>query len=234
MIHIPSEAPVRVGLVEDHHLVRDGLRLVLGMRDDIEVVAEASDGPGAFEIVDRDRPDVLVLDISLGDTDAIPLIPSLLARSPRLKVVVLTMHRDGETVRQALLAGAAGYVVKGAHSSELTDAILAVARGQRYLHSSVTATVIDDSMRWLQRGDPLSAREREVLSLLASGQSAVEISGALGISAHTVRRHVANLALKLGLHGRAALVRYALEHGIVRGSGRREHNTPGAAGERRP
>ena len=126
------------------------------------------------------------------------------------------MDRGSETVRQALVAGASGYLVKGATSSELVEAIRAVGRGDRYLHSSVTAVVIDDSVRWTQTGSDLSLREREILSLLAGGRSPAEIGRTLGISVHTVRRHIANLSAKLDLHGRAALMRYAIRHGLVR------------------
>jgi DNA-binding NarL/FixJ family response regulator len=126
------------------------------------------------------------------------------------------MHRDPETVRQALLAGAAGYVVKGAHSDELVDAIEAVMRGERYLHSSITAAVVDDSLRWLQSGSMVTAREREILGLLASEMGPAEIGHLLGISPFTVRRHIANLSDKLGTHGTPALVRYAVREGLVR------------------
>ena len=132
-----------------------------------------------------------------------------------LRIVVLTMHSDPETVRQALAAGATGYLVKGAQSSELLEAIRAVTRGERYLHSSVTGAIVDDSMRWLQSG-PMSVREREVLTLLASGHAPAEIARRLNISVHTVRRHVANLSEKLGLRGTNALTRYAIRHGLIR------------------
>jgi DNA-binding NarL/FixJ family response regulator len=140
----------------------------------------------------------------------------LSARRPEVRVIVLTMHRDAETVRQALHAGAAGYVVKGAHTSELIDAIRAVARGERYLHSSVAGSIIDDSLRWMEVSSPLSAREREILGHIAAGASAGDVGRALGISPHTVRRHVANASAKLGVHGPKALTRYAVEHGLVR------------------
>jgi two-component system nitrate/nitrite response regulator NarL len=129
---------------------------------------------------------------------------------------VLTVLRGPETVRQAMLAGAAGYVIKGAYSRDLVDAIHAVARGERYLHSSVTAAIVDDSIRWQREGEPVSVREREVLSLLAEGKSTQAVSETLGISAHTVRRHVANLSAKLGVRGGAALTLYAIQHGFVR------------------
>jgi two-component system nitrate/nitrite response regulator NarL len=126
------------------------------------------------------------------------------------------MHRDAETVRQALRGGAAGYVVKGAHTAELVEAITAVARGERYLHSSVAGAIIDDSLRWMEAGSPLSAREREILGRIAAGSSAADVGRTLGISPHTVRRHVANLSAKLGLRGPKALTRYAIENGLVR------------------
>jgi two-component system response regulator NreC len=133
-------------------------------------------------------------------------------------MVIVSMHRDPVTVRQALRAGAAGYLVKGAHSNDLYDAIDAVVRGERYLHSSVTGAVVDDSLRWLDSGTVLTAREREILSLLATRSSAAEVSRRLGISPHTVRRHMANLSSKLGTRGTAALVNYAIREGLVRES----------------
>ncbi len=125
------------------------------------------------------------------------------------------MHSDPETVRQALAAGAAGYLVKGAQSRELIEAIRAVARGERYLHSSVTGTVVDDSIRWFEAGT-ISTREREVLSMLASGQSPAQIARSLDISVHTVRRHLANVSAKLGIRGMNALTRYAIRNGLAR------------------
>jgi two-component system NarL family response regulator len=126
------------------------------------------------------------------------------------------MDRGSETVRQAMVAGAQGYVVKGARSNDLLEAIQAVWRGERYLHSSVTGAIVDDSIRFNRAGSQLSVREREILSLLASGHPPSEVSRMLGISVHTVRRHVANLSDKLGLHGMTALTRYAVEHGLIR------------------
>ncbi len=209
---------IRVGLIDDHHVVREGLRMLLSDQGDVEVVGEASTRDDALTMVRDARPDVVILDITLGDTDGIPLIAAVRAAQPRASVLVLSMHRDPETVRQALLGGAVGYLVKGAYASELLASIRAVARGERYLHSSVTDTVIDDSIRWIRAGSELTAREREVLSLFASGMSATAIGRSLGISANTVRRHLANLAAKLNLKGRPALTRYANQHGVVRSS----------------
>jgi two-component system response regulator NreC len=211
--------PIKVALVEDHHLVREGLRLVL-TTNGFEIVGESPTVKGAYDLIERCRPDVVLLDLSLVDGDGISLLRELHARWPETRVVVVTMHRDAETVRQALLAGADGYVVKGAHTNELVEAIRAVMRGERYLHSSVTSVIVDDSIRWLQSGGVLTAREREILGLLASDLGLAEIGSRLGISPYTVRRHVANLSEKLGTRGTAALVKYAVREGLVRESGR--------------
>jgi DNA-binding NarL/FixJ family response regulator len=210
------QGPIRIALVDDHHLVREGLRLVLSSVEGFEVIGEAATHADAFDLVASTSPDVLVLDLTFPEGDGLPLLRALRTLHPALRVVVLTMDRGSETVRQALVAGAQGYVVKGAHSGELLDAIEAVWRGERYLHSSVTGAIVDDSIRFNRAGSPLSVREREILSLLASGYATGEVSLMLGISVHTVRRHLANLSDKLGIRGRTALVRYAVEHGLVR------------------
>jgi DNA-binding NarL/FixJ family response regulator len=207
---------IRTFLVDDHHLVREGLRLVLDHRANIEVVGEAATAGEVLVALYEALPDVVLLDITIGEEDGIPLIRTIRAELPTVRILVLTMHRGAETVRQALLAGADGYIVKGAHASELVAAILVVARGDRYLHPSITAAVVDDSLRWMQSAQRLSVREQEILTLVATGQPANVIAERLGISPHTVRRHIANLAAKLELRGIAALTRYAVENGLVR------------------
>ena len=206
---------IRVALVDDHHLIREGLRLVLEGEPGFEIVGEAADHASAVELVVAEHPDVLLLDLTFPEGDAIPLLRTLRTRQPDLRVIVLTMHSDPETVRQALAAGAAGYLVKGAQSRELIEAIRAVARGDRYLHSSVTGAVVEDSIRWFEAG-AMSVREREVLSLLAAGRSPAQIAEALDISVHTVRRHLANVSEKLGVKGMNALTRYAIRNGLDR------------------
>jgi len=206
---------IRLALVDDHHLIREGLRLVLEGEPGFEIIGEAADHASAVELVVTEHPDVLLLDLTFPEGDAIPLLRTLRARQPDLRVVVLTMHSDPETVRQALAAGAAGYLVKGAQSRELIEAIRAVARGERYLHSSVTGAVVEDSIRWFEAG-AMSVREREVLSLLAAGRSPAQIATALDISVHTVRRHLANISEKLGVKGMNALTRYAIRNGLDR------------------
>jgi DNA-binding NarL/FixJ family response regulator len=212
--HPARTSAIRVALVEDHHLVREGLRLAIAGADGFEIVGEADSRTAAMELVAATQPDVLLLDLTLPEGDALPLLESLPAIRPGLRVIILTMHSDPETVRQALAAGASGYLVKGAHLEELFAAIRAVARGQRYLHSSVTETVVEDSIRWFRSG-PLSAREREILRLVASGHPPTDIGRQLGISVHTVRRHIANISEKLGLRGNNALTRYAIRSGLI-------------------
>ena len=207
---------IRIVLVDDHAMVREGLRVLLGQQPDLEIVGEAGEAPTASDVVAASQPDVVLIDIGLGESDGVPLIGALSDRAPASRVLVLSMFTDAETVRQALLAGAAGYLVKGASVSELVEAIRAVAEGRTYLHSSIAGIVLDDGLRWLRAGVPLSPREREVLSLLAAGRPADRIAGVLGISTNTVRRHLANMTEKLGVHGHQALARYAVDHGYAR------------------
>lgn len=207
--------PIRIGIVDDHALVRDGLRLILVAQPDMEVVGEASDSAGALSMAALHQPQIMLVDLTLDGSDGVALIRDLTIRNPRIRVVVVTMHHHEETVRQAFLAGAAGYVVKGAASADLIAAIRAVANNQSYVHPVVASVVVVDSLRWLRQADRLSPREIEVLRLVTAGRTAVETGQALGISAHTVRRHLSNTASKVGVHGRVALTRYALENHLV-------------------
>jgi two-component system nitrate/nitrite response regulator NarL len=208
--------PIRVALVDDHPVVRHGLRLVLAGAPGFEVVGDAGTEAAALDLVEATRPDVLLLDLTLADEDGIRLLRAVRSRFPEVRIVILTMHRDSETVRQALASGAAGYLVKGAESDDLFEAIRAVSRGERYLHSSVTGAIVDDSIRWHKAGSGLSPREREILGLIASGRSPADVAWRLGISVHTVRRHIANLSDKLGIHGMSGLTRYAIQNGLMR------------------
>lgn len=209
---------IRVLLVDDHPVVLEGLRLILGREPDLEVVGEIGIAHEAVKLARDLKPDVVVMDIGLGDDDGIAAIEPIVAGTPATRILILTMFHDPETVRQSLLAGAAGFVVKGAHSTDLIEAIRAVHRGERYVHSSVVGLVVEDSLRWLRDGSTLSRREREVLGLLGGGRSPARIGDALGISVHTVRRHLANAAAKVGVSGIHDLAGYAREHGFARSS----------------
>jgi DNA-binding NarL/FixJ family response regulator len=211
--------PTRIGIVDDHILVREGLRLILDAQPDMEVVGEAGDAAGAFALASQRRPNVMLVDLTLDGADGLALVRDLSARHSKVRMVIVTMHHHPETVRQAFLAGAAGYIVKGAPSADLIAAVRAVAQNQHYVHPLVASVVVVDSLRWLRQSDRLSPREAEVLRLVTSGQTAVEAGRSLGISAHTVRRHLANVAAKVGVHGRVALTRYALEHHLLQEEG---------------
>jgi DNA-binding NarL/FixJ family response regulator len=207
--------PIRIGIVDDHELVRDGLRLILDAQPDIEVVGEASNPTSAMLLAASRKPGILLVDLTLDGADGIELVRDIASRHPRIRVIVLTMHQHDETVRQAFLAGAAGYVVKGAPSADLLVAVRAVANNQHYVHPVVASVLVVDSLRWLRQSDRLSPREIEVLRLMTAGSTAIEAGRVLGISAHTVRRHLANMASKVGVRGRIALTRYAVEHNLV-------------------
>ncbi|MEO7664111.1 MAG: response regulator transcription factor [Candidatus Limnocylindrales bacterium] len=210
--------PIRIGIVDDHALVRDGLRLILQAEPDLVVIGEAADAAGATALAAL-KPDIMLVDLTLGGSDGVGLVSELTSRRPAIRVIVVTMHQHDETVRQAFLAGASGYVVKGAPSADLVAAIRSVADNHHYVHPIVASVLVIDSLRWLRQGDRLSPRELEVLGLVAAGRTAVESGRTLGISAHTVRRHLSNVGSKVGVHGRVALTRYAIEHHIVYDNG---------------
>ncbi len=206
----------RILLVEDHHVVREGLRMLLEQEPAFSIVGEASCVDQALARAVETQPDVILLDIGLDDEDGVPLIRLLRGRVSRARILVLSMFADAETVRQSFLAGAAGYLVKGATVHDLTAAVRAVVAGHTFLHSQIAGVVLDDSLRWLRTGEQLSPREREIVSLLGDGRSPLWIAGALGISLHTVRRHVANAAEKLDVRGTRGLRMYAVGHGFAR------------------
>jgi DNA-binding NarL/FixJ family response regulator len=206
---------IRIGIVDDHALVREGLRLILETLSDMEVVGEASDSAAALSMAALLAPDVMLVDLTLDGSDGVALVRDLTVRHPLIRVIAVTMHHHEETVRQVFLAGAAGYVVKGAASADLIAALRAVANNQHYVHPVVASVVVVDSLRWLRQSDRLSPREIEVLRLVTAGHTAVETGLALGISAHTVSRHLSNMASKVGVHGRVALTRYAMEHHLI-------------------
>jgi two-component system response regulator NreC len=208
---------IRVLIVDDHAVVRTGLRRVLDAEDDMETVAEAADAERAvFEAIEN-KPDVVLLDVMMPGKTGIEGMPALLQAVPDAKILVLSMQDDPRYVREAFEAGASGYVLKEAADTEVVGAIRAVAGGERYVHPSLGAKLFaaDADERRRAAQDPLSEREREVLRLLALGHTNQEIAKMLFISVRTAETHRAHIMQKLGLGSRAELVRYALAEGLL-------------------
>ena len=208
---------IRVLVVDDHAVVRTGLRRVLDAAADIETVGEAPNVERAvFEALET-RPDVVLMDVVMPGKTGIEGMPALLQALPDVKVLMLSMQDDPQYVREAFEAGASGYVLKEAADTDVVDAVRAVAAGERYLHPALGARLIaaESEERKRADSDPLSEREREVLRLLALGHTNQEIAALLYISVRTAETHRAHIMQKLGLSSRAELVRYALDHGLV-------------------
>ena len=208
---------IRVVLVDDHAILRSGLRKVLEAEADIEVVGEAESAERAvFEALST-KPDVVVMDVVMPGMSGIDGTPAVLRAAPGVKVLVLSMQDDPRYVREAFAVGAAGYVLKEAADTEVVGAIRAVAAGEQYVHPTLGARIIaaEAEERRRAESDPLSEREREVLRLLALGHTNQEIAKMLYISVRTAETHRAHIMQKLLLSTRAELVRYALEHGLV-------------------
>ena len=208
---------IRVLVVDDHAVVRSGLRRLLDAEPDIETVGEAPNAERAvFEAIDV-HPDVVLMDLVMPEKGGIEGMPAVLQAVPEAKVLVLSMQDDPRYVRAAFEAGASGYVLKEAADTEVVSAIRAVASGEHYLHPSLGARLIaaetEDRRRAEQ--DPLSEREREVLRLLALGHTNQEIAKQLYISVRTAETHRAHIMQKLNLSSRAELVRYALADGLL-------------------
>jgi two-component system, NarL family, response regulator NreC len=210
---------VRVLLCDDHALLREGLRAILGQQDWIEVVGEARDGREAVEAARRLRPDVVLMDIEMPELSGLEATARITRGNLAGRVLMLTLYDDEEVVARCLDAGAAGYVLKDGPSSELLHAIESVARGQSYLSPRALTQVVQHAAsgrRTRTRYDLLTSREREVLKLLADGLSSKEIASRLELSVKTVDVHKYNLMRKLGVHDRAGLVKYALRRKLIR------------------
>jgi two-component system response regulator NreC len=208
---------IRVVIVDDHAILRAGLRRVLEAEPDIEVVGEAESADRAvFEAISG-QPDIVLMDVMMPGKTGIEGMPAVLTAVPDVKVLVLSMQDDPYYVREAFAAGAAGYVLKEAADSEVVGAVRAVAAGERYVHPALGARLVaaDAEERRRADEDPLSDREREVLRLLALGHTNQEIASSLYISVRTAETHRAHIMQKLRLKSRAELVRYALDNGLI-------------------
>lgn len=211
-------AALRVLLVDDHSLVRAGMRSLLRDIADVEVVAEASDGAEALAAAERERPDVVLMDIAMKGMNGLEAAARLRERQPAAKVIILSMHTSEEYVLLALRAGAAAYLIKDSATSELELALKSVMRGETYLSPAISRQVVDGYVQRVGVGagpDPLTPRQREVLKRIAEGRSTKEIAFELNLSVKTVETHRAQIMERLGIRDVAGLVRYAMRAGIV-------------------
>jgi DNA-binding NarL/FixJ family response regulator len=208
---------VRVLIVDDHAVVRAGIKLLLEAEDDLEPVGEAGTGRDAIFQARALKPDVILLDVVMPDQSGLDVLPTLLHEQPDTKVLVLSMQDDPQYVREAFAAGASGYVLKEAADTEVVAAIREVAKGGRYVHPELGARLVVAETQAKRRAeeDPLSDREREVLRLLALGHTNQEIAKQLYISVRTAETHRAHIMQKLRLSSRAELVRHALAEGLL-------------------
>ena len=210
---------IRVVLVEDHALVRAGIRALLQDLSGIEVVAEAGNGQDALRLIELHQPDVVLTDIAMPGLNGLEVAARVAKQFPGVRVIILSMHADEEYVWQALHSGAAGYLLKDAGTAELELAVKAVARGESYLSPAVSKQVVADYVR-RSNGEPnelerLTPRQREVLRFIAEGATTQQIARQLNLSTKTVETHRAQLMERLGIHDVAGLVRFAIRMGLV-------------------
>lgn len=211
----------RILLADDHAILRSGLRFMLSSQEDLEIVGEAATGAETLKQSEALKPDLILLDLSMPEIGGLDILPVLHRQVPNAKILVLTMHDDKHYLHQALQNGASGYVLKKAADTELITAIRAVLSGEIYVHHSMMRFLLEDVLPGRELPDPaelwdsLSEREQEVLRLVALGFTSAEIAEKLVLSAKTIETYRARGMEKLGIHNRAALVRYALRRGLI-------------------
>lgn len=208
---------IKILVVDDHALMRDGIRALLVLHDDIEIVGEAANGNEAIEKARELAPDVVIMDIAMPEMDGLEATRRLSKKNPRVKVLILTQYDNKEYILSGIKAGAAGFVPKRALGSELVSAIRAVYHGDSFLYPSAATALIKD-YRLQAEGDSydtLTPREREILKLIADGYTSRQIAEKLFISLKTVLGHRAKIMEKLGLHNRTELIKYAMRKGLV-------------------
>ena len=212
---------IAVFLVDDHSVVRDGLKLLLETQPDIKVVGDAANGRDAVRKIDKLRPDVVIMDILMPELNGIEATRKILEICPSVKVVILSMYSTPEHVFQGLHAGASGYILKESAGSEVVDATRSVYAGKRYLSEKISGIVIDEYVKHRQTEEsksPLSRlnqREREIIQLLAEGKTSVEIAGIIFVSPKTIETYRSRLMHKLGINDIPNLVKFAIQHGLT-------------------
>jgi DNA-binding NarL/FixJ family response regulator len=217
---MPVPLKTKVLLVDDHVVVREGLRMVLNAAPDIEVVAEAGDGAEAVRLALTGEANLAILDVSMPVMTGLQAAREISHRRPELRILMLSMHENEQYLFEALKAGASGYVLKSVANRDLIEACRATMRGEPFLYPAALTTLVRDYLDGARRGetvpeDPLTPRELEVVKLIAEGHTSEEIAGLLVISKKTVDRHRANMLEKLGMRNRVELTRYAIRRGLV-------------------
>ena len=211
----------KILVADDHGIVRKGLRFLLELQEDIEVVGEAGDGREAVQMAEELRPNMIVLDIAMPQLNGIDAAEQILRRSPETKVILLSMYADEEYLTRALTAGVNGYLIKDSAEVDLVRAVRAVAAGKSFFSPAVAQTLAEDYVRQLQsKGlqdsyDLLTSREKETLQLLAEGKSNKEVASVLDVSPYTVETHRMHLMQKLSLHNTAEIVLYAVRKKLI-------------------
>ncbi len=211
---------VKIIVADDHKIVRDGLISMLDKEPDFRVVAEAEDGRQAVRLCEKHLPDVVVMDIVMPDLNGIEATQQIVSSCPNSKVIALSMHTDRRFVTRMLKSGASGYLLKDSAFNELASAIRTVVSGQIYLNPKVAGVVVDEYLHNRNQDEPsglpsLTAREREVLQLLAEGRSTKEVASHIHVSVKTVETHRQNIMKKLNIFNLADLVKYAIREGIT-------------------
>jgi two-component system response regulator NreC len=212
---------IRVVVVDDHTLMRQGLVGLLDEDPDLVVVGQAGDASSALDIIEETRPDVVLMDVGLPGVSGLELTVRVKRIVPDIRVLVLTMYEREDYLFEALQAGASGYVLKGADIQDLLTAVRTVARGETYVYQSLTGKLVADYLSRIEDGadrkdyDGLSKREREVLALIAEGLTTSQIAERLYLSPHTVQTHRDHVMTKLDLHSRVALTKYAIRKGLI-------------------
>lgn len=207
----------RILIADDHHVVRSGLRMVLEAQPDFEVVGEAENGLDAVEVALHARPDVVILDYAMPVRNGVEATREIKTRLPRTEVLIFTMHDSEDVVEDILFAGARGYLLKADANDHLIAAVQALARHEAYISGKLSASLLDTLLERRKRGkrDVLTLRERDVVQLIAEGNTNKAVSTKLGVSLKTIETHRASAMRKLGLHTTADLVRYAVRNRMV-------------------
>ena len=212
--------PIRILIVDDHGVIRAGLRALLASYSDLNVVGEASDGSEVLGKAIELKPDIVLMDLSMPNLGGIDATRLLLQREPNVRILILTVHEDESLLKEVIRAGASGYVVNRAAQEDLIHAIRVVARGDLYVHPTMTRALFAEpsptATPKVSEIETLTMREIDVLQLLAKGHTNRQIAEQLSLSPRTVEGHRANLSAKLGLHSRVELVEYAEKHGLLK------------------